>query len=221
MKNKLIFWGILLAMLSVVPLTILPSVDLPLVLKFPAGVAGLALRFLGLTSFVLLFFQLMLGAYMERCINRFGGWVFKFHIFNGIAIYSLIILHPLAFLFSRYFIGIGADPIFIFLGFCIYCQTKLDFYYTLGRISFWLLTIGVLAGFFRNINPFMRFNWRKFHVLNYVAFLIVGVHEYLLGTDYMTQPFFAFSIIAYLLVLYTVIRKLPNFILFCKKWLSN
>ncbi len=217
MKNKLIFWGIFIALLSIVPLTILPGVNLPVVLKFPAGVVGLALRSLGLTAFVLLFFQLMLGAYMERWINKFGGWVFKFHIFNGIAIYTLAILHPLAFLFSRYFLGIGADPIFIFLGFCIYCQTKLDFYYTLGRIAFWLLTIGVLAGFFRNATPFMRFNWRKFHILNYAAFLIIGVHEYLVGTDYMAQPFFAFSIIAYLLVLYTIVRKLPSIILFCKK----
>jgi methionine sulfoxide reductase heme-binding subunit len=221
MKNKLIFWGVLIAILSIVPLTVLPTVNLPLILKFPASTASLLLRLLGLTAFVLLFWQLMIGAYMERWINKFGGWVFKFHIFNGIAIYSLAILHPLAFLFSRYFIGIGADPIFIFLGFCVYCQTKLNLYYTLGRISFWLLTIGVLAGFFRSINPFMRFNWRKFHVLNYVAFLIVGVHEYLLGTDYMTQPFFAFSMIAYVLIIYTIVRKLPNLLSFYKKWMNS
>jgi predicted ferric reductase len=163
----------------------------------------------------------MLGAFMERWINKFGGWVFNFHVFNGIVIYTLAILHPLAFLLSRHFIGAGLDPIFVFLGFCFYCQTKLDLYYTLGRIAFWLITIGVLAGFLRKSTPFMRFNWRKFHILNYVAFLIIGVHGYLLGTDFLTQPFFTFSIIAYLLVIYTIVRKLPNLILFCKKWLGD
>jgi DMSO/TMAO reductase YedYZ heme-binding membrane subunit len=221
MKNKLIFWGILIALLSIVPLTMLDSVNFSIAFKFPSGIASLLQRLLGLTAFVLMFWQLMLGAYMERWINRFGGWVFNFHVANGIVIYTLALLHPLAFLLFRHYIGIAIDPIYVFLGFCLYCQTKLDFYYTLGRIAFWLLTIGVLAGFFRKATPFMRFNWRKFHVLNYIAFLIVGVHEYLLGTDYMTQPFFYFSLIAYLLVIYTIIRKLPNLFNTYKKWISS
>jgi predicted ferric reductase len=221
MKNKLIFWGIFVAILSVVPITVLDTLNFSLVFKSPVLVSGLLLRTLGLTAFVLLFWQLMLGAYMERWINKFGGWVFNFHVLNGIVIYSLAILHPTMFLLSRYFIGVGADPIFIFLGFCIYCHTKFDFYYTLGRVGFWLITVGVLAGFFRKSTSFMRFNWRKFHVLNYVAFLIIGAHGYLLGTDYLTQPFFTFSIIAYLLVLYTVIRKLPSLFSFYKKWING
>jgi cytochrome b561 len=221
MKNKLIFFGILIALISIVPLTILPNINLSYALKFPVGVASLAIRFLGLTAFVLMFWQVMLASNMEKWINKLGGWVFNFHIINGIIIYSLIFLHLLALVLFRYFLGIGMDPIFVFLGFCFYCQTKLDFYYTLGRIAFWLLTVGVLAGFFRSLNPFMKANWRKFHVLNYVTFLIVGIHGYLLGTDYLTQPFFYFSIIAYLLVLYTIIRKLPNLFNTYKKWINS
>jgi len=221
MKNKIIFWGILIALLSIVPLTLLDSVNLSTAFKLPLGIMNILQRFLGLTAFVLMFWQLMLGAYMERWINKFGGWVFNFHVLNGIVIYSLTFLHPLAFLFFRHFLGIGTDPIYIFLGFCLYCRTKLDFYYTLGRISFLLLTIGVIAGAFRKATPFMRFNWRKFHVLNYVVFLLAGVHGYLLGTDFMTQPFFFFSIIAYLLVIYTIVRKLPTLFSTYKKWINN
>lgn len=221
MKNKLIFWAILIVLLSIVPLTILQNVSLSVVLKYPAEIANLAIRFLGLTAFVLLFWQIMLAANIEKWINKFGGWIFNCHIINGIVIYSVVSLHLLALTFFRYFLGIGMDPIFVFLGFCFYCQTKIDFYYTLGRITFWLLTVGVLAGFFRSLNPFMRANWRKFHVVNYVVFIFVGIHGYLVGTDYMTQPFFYFSIIANFLVLYTIVRKLPNLLSTYKKWINS
>jgi len=221
MKNKLIFWGVLIILLSIAPLTILDTLNFSIAFKFPAATTNLLMRFVGLTAFILLFWQLMIGAFMERWINKFGGWVFNFHVINGVVIYSLVFLHLLSLVLFRYFLGIGMDPIFVFLGFCIYCQTKSDFFYTLGRVAFWLITIGVLAGFFRKSTTFMRFNWRKFHMLNYMAFLIIGIHGYLLGTDFLIQPFFAFSIIAYLLVIYTIIRKLPDLLLFCKKWLKS
>jgi predicted ferric reductase len=221
MKNKLIFWAIFGFSLLLVPFTILQTPGILIALKFPLGISNLLQRVLGLVVFVLLFWQLMIGAYMQKFTDKLGGWIFSFHKTEGIIIYTLAFLHPVVFLFSRYFGGAGIDPIFVFLGFCLYCKTNLDFYYTLGRASFWLLTVGVLAGLYRAANSFMRANWRKFHVVNYIVFLTVGIHGFLLGSDFSQVPFIYFAAAAYLLVIYSVIRRLPGLFSFYKNWLNS
>ena len=148
---------------------------------------------------------------MEYWTNKLGGWVFNFHIMEGIAIYTLILMHPIMFVLMNHFIGKGFDAFFVFLGFCVLCHTKLDLYYMLGRTAFWLLNISVWAGLLRASTQFMRVNWRKFHVLNYLIFLIVGFHGFLLGTDFSYPPFIFFAVPAYLTILIVVIFvKLPT-----------
>ena len=221
MKNKLIFLGIMIATLVLVPATILPSVNLAFTLKHLPSILNLLQRFIGLILFVLVFWQIMLGAYMEKLYEKFGNWIFDFHVWEGITIYLLAIVHPLIFLTYRHYTGVGTDPVFVFLGFCGYCQTNLDFYYTLGRIGFWLLTIAVFAGLFRSSTTFLKKNWRKFHVINYLVFIGIGIHGFLLGSDFSFPPFIYFAILASLLVLYTVLRKLPNLIFSYRKWINS
>lgn len=221
MKNKIIFWALWLGLLSLVPITILQSTSLSYAATHPAVLMNLIQRFLGLTAFVLLFWQLMLGAYMQRWTEKLGGWVLRFHINEGVAIYLIILMHPIFFMLYRYFTGVGLDPFYIFTQVCILCQYRIELYYTLGRVSFWLINMTVFAGLFRMSTPFMRMNWRKFHVFNYLVFLIIGIHGLSIGTDFMVMPFFAFAIIAYLIVIYTVIRKLPGLFSFLQNWLRS
>ena len=63
----------------------------------PVILTNLIQRFLGLAAFTLLFIQLISGAFMDKLTKKFGGRVFKFHIFEGILIYCLAVLHPLVF----------------------------------------------------------------------------------------------------------------------------
>jgi predicted ferric reductase len=167
-----------------------------------------------------MFWQIILGAYMQKWTEKFGGWVLRFHINEGVAIYLLVLLHPFFFMLYRYFAGAGLDPFYIFTQVCVLCVYRVELYYSLGRVSFWLINITVFAGLFRLANPYMRANWKKFHVLNYLVFLLVGIHGFLIGTDFMVMPFFAFAIAAYLIVIYTIIRKLPGLYSFLKNWLK-
>lgn len=209
-KNKLLYWLIYLVIIALIPVTILHNTPINAALLRPVVLSVFIQRVLGLTAFTLLFWQLMLGANMEWFTNRFGGWVFRFHIVEGVVIYSIIILHPLAFVAFRYFYGSGFDPFYVFTQVCVLCSNLQEYYYDLGRISFWLLNITVFAGLFRAATPFMRVHWQQFHVLNYLVFLIIGIHGLSIGSDFMTMPFFAFAAVAYLIVLYIVIfKKLP------------
>ncbi|HKC04728.1 MAG TPA: hypothetical protein VKC54_02560 [Patescibacteria group bacterium] len=210
-KNKIIFYILWLGALSLVPISILSNTSFSEALKVPATFVNFIQRFLGLTAFTLMFFQVILGAFMDFWTEKLGGWVFKFHIMEGITIYTLIVLHPISFMVFNYFIGHGLNPFFVFVDFCILCSTKIDLYYTLGRTAFWLLNISVWAALFRTATPFMRVNWRKFHILNYLVFLIVGLHGFFLGTDFSYMPFIIFAIPAYITVLGIIIFiKLPG-----------
>lgn len=179
-------------------------------------------RLTGLSMFTMLFVQVILGSSMEYWTDKLGGWIFKFHIFEGILIYLLIFVHPVAFFFFNHYAGKGVSLLYVFTNICVLCPNKLELYYTLGRVSFWLLNISVLAGLFRAATPFMRIHWRKFHILNYLIFLIVGIHGLSLGSDFMVVPFFALAIIYYLIVLYIIFfKKAPVFVKNYKTWLNS
>jgi predicted ferric reductase len=198
--KKFVFFVIWIIFLLLIPATILRITPLSIALKNHVTLTNFVQRFLGLAAFTLLFVQLILGAFMEYWTEKLGAWIFRFHIFEGILIYSLALLHPIIFMAYNHYVGAGWNPYAVFINVCVLCQTSLDFYYTLGIISFWLLTLTVFAGLFRAANPWIRLNWRKLHVLNYLVFLVVGLHGFLVGTDFKVQPFYTFAIVAYAIV---------------------
>ena len=222
MIKKLLFFVVWLAFILIGLYTIKTNVNLALIVHSRSALAGLSQRVFGILVYILMFSQIVLGANMEWWTEKFGGWVFRFHIWEGVFVYLFILIHTFSFVLFNYFLFHRFDPMFTYLDVCVLCKTTLDYFYTIGRIDFWLLTITVFAGLFRASTPFMRANWRKFHVLNYLVFLLTGVHAYFLGTDFSTKPFFYFAIFAYAVVLYIVVfKKLPelvrNFLVWVKK----
>jgi predicted ferric reductase len=203
--KKIFFYGVLIVLLLLIPVTLLTVTPPALAFRSPASIANFIQRFFGLTLFTLLFVQLILGAFMDKIEERVGGWVFQFHVIEGVVIYSLALLHPLFFMIFNRYIGSSWNPYFVFVDICLLCKTRVDFYYSLGRISFWLLTITIFAGLFRKATPWLKANWRKLHVLNYVIFLITGLHGFFIGTDFQWQPFYSFAIIAYAIVVGVVV----------------
>ena len=220
--KKIIFFVILAILLLLVPVTALHTTPLALVLKNNATLTNYIQRVFGLSAFILLFEQLILGAFMDNLTKKLGGWVFRFHVIEGAIVYFLVFLHPLFLIIFNHFIGAGWDPYRVFINACLLCQTPLEYYYTLGIVSFWLLTIAVFAGLFRHANPWLKANWRKLHVLNYVVFLIVGAHGFLIGTDFRTQPFYTFAIMAYAVVVGMVVFiELPRLYKNYRSWLKS
>src|SRR4030042_2301674 len=220
--RKVIFFAILVILLLLVPVTVIRVTPLALVFKYPVNVIHFIQRIFGLTLFTLLFVQLILGAFMDKWERKLGEWVFKYHVIEGIIIYCLALLHPLSLMFLNYFVGSGLNPYFVFIDVCLICRYPIDYYYTLGRISFWLLTVTVFAGLFRKATPWLKKNWRKLHVLNYLVFLIVGAHGFLIGTDFRTLPFFLFAIIAYSIVVGVVVFiELPRLYRNYMSWLRS
>ncbi len=149
-------------------------------------------RIVGLMAFTLLFIQIFLGAFMVKLTDKLGGWVFGFHIFNGKLLYFLVLLHPAMYMAYLFKIKGVLDPFYVYTDLCVLCKGNLEHFYNFGRIALWLITAGIVAVIFRGSDPFLKKNWRKFHLLNYLAFFLVAIHLRGVGTDAVVMPFYAF-----------------------------
>jgi predicted ferric reductase len=180
-----IFWIVLV--LSG-PITILRTPHLKTIIERSDLLINLILRLVGLIAFVLIFYQIIVGAFMDKLIKWLGKWIFDFHIFEGVIAYSLIFLHPLLLVLFKFRVSRAFDPFYVFTDFCALCQTKPEYFLTLGRVAFWLFTVSVFAAIFRKSQSLKK-NWRKLHVLNYFTFFLVAIHAYFLGSDRGRVPF--------------------------------
>lgn len=186
--SKYIFLIVWLLSLLIAPYVVIKNSSLEWVFAEPAAAMYFFQRIFGLLAFIMLTYQLVFGALLTRLATRFGGWVYKFHITHGIFTYLVIFLHPfMFFLYTSKIFG-KIDPFYVFTDYCVLCQNQQEFFYTFGRLAFWLITFAVVAGRFRTW-PFFRKNWRKIHVANYVAFALVAYHAHKLGSDVTFFPF--------------------------------
>ncbi len=217
--KKIVFFIAILGFLALGIFTILSVTPVALVMVRQSSIMNFLQRVTGLSLFVLLFVQIILGAFMPKISEKLGGWVFNFHVFEGRLIYILAILHPISLVLFNHYIGLRLDPFVAFINVCLLCQNLRGYYYTIGIVSFWLLSIAVSAAVLRKTNNWLKMNWRKFHVLNYAVFLLVGAHGFLLGTDFRVQPFYTFAMIAYATVVGIIVFiELPRLFKNFRSW---
>ena len=185
---KTIFWIIWLGLVFLGPYTISKTIVVsPL---------NLLQRASGVFIFTLLFIQIMLGAYMNKLSSKFGNWILKVHAVQGPIIYLLAIIHPFFLLVFNYKLFHTIDPFYIYTQVCFLCKTKLELFYTFGRLAVWFSIVGVFAA-----------NWRKLHVLNYVVFFLVALHGWFVGSDFRLFPLNFFFWLAIAAVFLTGARK--------------
>jgi predicted ferric reductase len=220
--RKIAFFTILVVLLVLPIWVIFKAVPLPSTLPVLVRIFNYIERGAALLAFTLLFTQIILGTFMDRISKIFGAWVFRPHILIGLKTYLLVLLHPISVLFFRFFSGQKLDPYAVFVNACLLCQNKYQYFLTIGIISFWLLTLAIIMAILRKANPWFKTNWKKFHYLNYIVFLAIGAHGFLLGTDFRVQPFYGFAILAYSIVVGIVIFiELPQIYKSFRSWIEN
>lgn len=175
-------------------------------------------RVFGLSAFFLISAQLMVGNFFEYFVSRYGGWVYKFHTYQGIVGYFLVVLHVLSKILFDY-ISLG-KKLFLndIFSFCLLCETKYDFFISLGKLAFLIISLSVIAGKFRSQIELRRI-WRYIHISNYLLYPIIFIHALKLGTDFFGFPLIIIiftviiSLIVYLKVLSNIVknRLIKNF----------
>lgn len=193
MKSKYIFFALWLLLLVLPIYTVIKGTPyFHLFQEKPTLWLGFFQRVTGLLILTLLPIQIILGAFMTRLAEKFGSWIFWFHITQAVLIYILVLSHPLLFVFIRK-TGSRIDPFYVFTDICVICKTKTELYYTFGRLSFWLVTLGFLVGKFRT-HPLLQKHWQKIHILNYFTFFLIALHAYKVGTDIHFKYFYPYYI---------------------------
>lgn len=201
-RNRAIFVGLWLILLSISPITVFQNTSLSDTLASPSVLANVLQRLFGLWAFTLIFVQIMIGAFLESLLKYFGGWILKFHITEGLFTYGLILFHPALFLLTVFLQTGKIDPLLLLPR----LTPAYEYFLTLGKISFVLVTISVLAAYFRN-HPFLERHWRKLHFLNYLIFILVASHSFNAGTDTQTKPFVFLYPLFYLGVIVSVVWR--------------
>lgn len=202
-SSTLLFFLVWFILIFLGPLTVIRNTPISLLMSNQLILINFLQRFAATLAFSMLFTQIVLGAFMDRWIERFGGWVFKFHVTQGAIIYTLILSHALLFVLFNYKAGGRFDPFYVFTDLCVLCSNKTEFFYNLGRIGFWLITLAVVAAKLRT-QPWLRTHWRKLHILNYLAFIVIALHGRMVGSDTLTSPY-SWVLIIYSLVVIGII----------------
>lgn len=161
-------------------------------------------RNLGTIAFAMLFTQIVLGSEIGSWIRQIGGSAFKYHVSHGLVAYFFMLAHP----FMQIVLDVNLRGIFAGL---ITLLPGRDIFLNFGKLALLFISTAVFAGYFRT-KPFLRKNWRKFHILNYLAFIFVGIHSWNLGTDVKSFPFITTYIFGNAVVILIIFQKIYSFI---------
>ena len=167
-------------------------------------IVNLIQRITGLAAFFLITLQIFLSS------NR---KYIKYHMLNGILAYTFVFIHPVLMVVSNYLFSSNFDPFYVYVDACVMCNGTYEYYVNFGRIAFYSVTIAVIAAKLRNINTWLKNNWRKLHLLNYIAFYAVSIHAYNIGTDFSKTIFIYLFWICQLVVLYTLVLKVRQLLI--------
>lgn len=209
MKAKHIFYFLWFLLILLPVVTVYSDFTATSSIKVILSDKNLTLKFFerltGLIALTLLPVQVFLGGFMSKLTDRFGGWIFSFHITEALIIYGLVITHPILNLI-RNIPTRGIDPFSVFTDMCLACRTHFELYLTFGKIAFWLVTLTYFIAKYRTL-PLLQRNWHTIHLLNYVVFFLISLHAYFAGSDILSPNYFWYFILIQIFVGILTIRK--------------
>ncbi|AKB84463.1 ferric reductase [Methanococcoides methylutens] len=127
-------------------------------------------RATGLFAYLFIFLAILSSEYMMQMMKIFGtGFITIHHLLARIGI-SLMVIHPIAFAFEEKSISVFLPVLY----------PLKDFLELAGRPAFYLILIAVAAAVYRK---HIIKKWKNFHYLNYLAFIMIFMHAWLIGTD--------------------------------------
>jgi DMSO/TMAO reductase YedYZ heme-binding membrane subunit len=150
-------------------------------------------RAAGLFGYLFLSLAIVSSEYMLQMRKVFGRPFMNVHHHLARVGVVLILVHPTLI---AYQFGLSAFlPVF---------YPFMDFLGLAGRPALYLIIIAVLAGVYRKRIPK---KWKSIHALNYLGFVLVFFHAWIIGTDLQYSLMQALWIALVLIVLAVFVRK--------------
>lgn len=183
-KKSLIFYLVLLLNLGLLLVPIFQNTPTSSLLNAETKIDFFQ-RISGVVVFVLLFYQMLLGAFQKWFIDKLGSWIYKLHMVTGLVAYGLILVHGILYSFLSYEITGNLE---LFLAPSGIYPKNYEFSVGLGWMAFLLLTLTIIVALYR-AKKILRRVWQKIHNLNYVVFGLILFHLRGVGTDVTTGTF--------------------------------
>ena len=152
------------------------------------------IRGAALMGYLAIFVSAVSSAYMRQVIRLFGRPFIKVHHILTVTGLVLVTLHPVGVA-----INAGNPRVFLprFDSWVVFLELG-------GRPAWYLIAAASLAAVLRRT---IGRNWRTIHFLNYVAFLLVTAHAYMIGTDFQHTIIKAISVALALAIVAIFIQK--------------
>jgi len=134
---------------------------------------GMLIRGAALFGYTALFWLILSSEYVREMRKIFGRPFLKVHHPLGVIAWVLIVAHPMTFALQ------SRDPavfVPIFSPFRSFLQWA-------SRPALYLFALASVSALLRRR---MKGTWRFIHWLNYLAFLLVFIHAWLIGTDLLS-----------------------------------
>jgi predicted ferric reductase len=166
-------------------------------------IINLIQRITGLVAFFLITLQIILSS------NR---KYIRYHMLNGILAYTFVFIHPILMIVSRYLFNSDFDPFYVYTDACVMCNSIYEHYINLGRLALYITTLTVITARFKNyLSDWFKTNWRKLHILNYLAFYFVSIHAIKIGSDVSKNWFIYFFWFCQIVVAWAIYNKVKFF----------
>lgn len=136
----------------------------------PAPVLYVAVRAAALLGYVGLFWLIVSSEYVRQMRGLFGRVYLKVHHPLSVVTWVLIVAHPLAF-------ALFVNDLQVLVPVFAPVQQFLQW---AGRPALYLFALATVGALVRRS---LKRSWRYLHKLNYLAFLLVFIHAWLIGTD--------------------------------------
>lgn len=126
----------------------------------------------GLYAFTLVWLQVMIGSNRRWLQSLFPG-ILRYHRWQGAFAFLLAMLHPLLLIG-----GIGLEAYLR----DAFVAPDLVLFVWFGRLALFLLALTVATALLRRLQ-WLRRRWHAIHYLNYVIFVLVWIHSWMVGSD--------------------------------------
>jgi sulfoxide reductase heme-binding subunit YedZ len=178
----------------VVALIIQSAVVLLALRQTPAPPLYMVIRAAALLGYIGLFWLIVSSEYVRQMRTLLGRVYLKVHHPLSVITWVLIVAHPLAF---ALFVNDAKVLLPVF-------SPLQQFLQLAGRPALYLFTLATVGALVRRS---LKTSWRYLHKLNYLAFLLVFIHAWLIGTDLNNPVVKALWLVMAVIVLVVALHK--------------
>jgi hypothetical protein len=156
--------------------------------------------------FALLFLTIYLTFYKTKISKN----ILNINLF---VIFALIFIQPILVVISRYLFNSNFDPFYMYTDMCALCGSKYEYMINFLRISFYSVCVATIVPFLKNMDKWLKNNFKIFEYLFFVGFYSLSIYLYNTGPIVKTNVFLLLFWICQVFTLVSLFKRIKETLL--------